>query len=121
MAVRVNPQYMLAAIEAGADKVIFTTAEVTDHAAAVAAKVGELSLLPSDFTVAVGDAAGDSGKISLVEQNVTWTADGVCSHAAFFDGTVFIICSLAGLAKQIYTGDAGVISAFKVWEVAGNA
>lgn len=123
MSVRINPAFLLALIESDCDEVIFTTAEAITRVAAQAIAVATVTVDAADFVIAVGDAGGDSEKISLLEQAVTWSATGTVSHACFFKttGSEFIMCAIAGTPKPIVLNDDGTISEFKMWEIGGVA
>jgi len=119
MGKRVNPQFILQAIKDGCNEVIFTSSEQITRAGAQGAALGTLTLVSGDFTIATGDAAGDSEKISLIQKAITWSGDGTVTHACFFKtvGDEFIVCTSAVTNKAVNNGDNGTINAFDIWEV----
>lgn len=121
MAKRVNPQFILQAIKDGCNEVIFTNSEQITRAGAQTAALGTLSLSASDFTIAVGDAAGDSEKISLGTRAITWASSGEVNHACFFKttGNEFVLSTPALVNKAVNANDSGTISGFKMWEIGG--
>ena len=121
MTKRVNPQFILQAIKDGCDEVIFTSSEQITRAGAQTVALGTLALVSGDFTIATGDAAGDSEKISLVSKAITWASSGTVTHACFFKttGDEFILCTPALVNKAVNATDDGTIGALKMWEIGG--
>lgn len=119
MAKRVNPAYILQKIKENCDEVIFTSGEAITRGAAQGIALGTVSLSSTDFTVATGDAAGDSEKITLSSQPITWSGTGTVSHAVFCDtGTgEFILCTTASVNKPVTATDTGTINSFDIWEI----